>query len=158
MILCDVPCSGDGTLRKAPRIWQTWNPRNSFQLHALQVRILQRALSLLRVGGTLVYSTCTISPIECEAVVAAACDAFRGCVTIEDSSSRCAGLPRTEGLQTWRVCDAIKSSQGRRLVVYDSFEAACQAAGGIKVKSAICESMFPPAHDDTWVKAQLKRW
>lgn len=32
-ILCDVPCSGDGTLRKNPLIWRTWNPNNAMGLH-----------------------------------------------------------------------------------------------------------------------------
>jgi 16S rRNA C967 or C1407 C5-methylase (RsmB/RsmF family) len=33
-ILCDVPCSGDGTMRKNPLIWRTWNPNNAIGLHS----------------------------------------------------------------------------------------------------------------------------
>jgi multisite-specific tRNA:(cytosine-C5)-methyltransferase len=33
-ILCDVPCSGDGTLRKNPGIWRTWNVGNGNGLHS----------------------------------------------------------------------------------------------------------------------------
>ena len=69
-ILCDVPCSGDGTIRKAPDIWRRWTPGNGNGLHPLQLRIALHACQMLRVGGRLVYSTCTFNPIEDEAVVA----------------------------------------------------------------------------------------
>lgn len=36
-ILCDVPCSGDGTIRKAPDIWRRWSFGNGNGLHPLQV-------------------------------------------------------------------------------------------------------------------------
>ena len=57
-ILCDVPCSGDGTLRKNPDIWASWQPRFSASLHPLQLAILIHGLELLKPGGRLVYSTC----------------------------------------------------------------------------------------------------
>lgn len=69
-ILCDVPCSGDGTIRKAPDIWRRWTPGNGNGLHPLQLRIALHACQMLKVGGRLVYSTCTFNPIEDEAVVA----------------------------------------------------------------------------------------
>lgn len=52
-ILADVPCSGDGTLRKAPDIWPRWSPHGGLSLHPLQLRILLRSLQLLKVGGHL---------------------------------------------------------------------------------------------------------
>lgn len=61
-ILCDVPCSGDGTLRKNPIIWGKWSIGGSHSLHPLQLLIANRALQLLRPGGLLVYSTCSMSP------------------------------------------------------------------------------------------------
>ena len=39
-ILCDVPCSGDGTMRKAPDIWRRWSPANGNGLHGLQVGVV----------------------------------------------------------------------------------------------------------------------
>lgn len=68
-ILCDVPCSGDGTLRKNKLIWRTWHPRHAEALHPLQVSILERGLFLLRPGGRLVYSTCSLNPVENEQVI-----------------------------------------------------------------------------------------
>jgi multisite-specific tRNA:(cytosine-C5)-methyltransferase len=63
-------CSGDGTLRKAPDLWKRWKPGLGNALHVLQLQVAERAMHLLRVGGTMVYSTCSLNPIEDEAVVA----------------------------------------------------------------------------------------
>ncbi|KAI9084913.1 hypothetical protein K1719_033086 [Acacia pycnantha] len=41
-VLCDVPCSGDGTLRKAPDLWRKWNTGMGHGLHSLQVLIALR--------------------------------------------------------------------------------------------------------------------
>lgn len=76
-ILCDVPCSGDGTTRKNPGVWKTWKPADGLGLHPLQLRILSRAIQMLKPGGRLVYSTCSYNPIENEAVVSAALATFR---------------------------------------------------------------------------------
>lgn len=48
-ILCDVPCSGDGTLRKAPDIWRRWTASNGNALHPLQLKITLQACRLLKV-------------------------------------------------------------------------------------------------------------
>ena len=69
-ILCDVPCSGDGTMRKHPDIWPKWNLVNISNLHGIQYRIAGRALEMLAVGGRMVYSTCSFHPLENEVVVA----------------------------------------------------------------------------------------
>ena len=50
-VLCDVPCSGDGTMRKAPDIWQRWTVGNANGLHPLQIKIAQRAAQLIKVGA-----------------------------------------------------------------------------------------------------------
>lgn len=71
-ILCDVPCSGDGTMRKNVNVWKDWNTQNALGLHNVQLNILNRGLQLLKDNGRLVYSTCSLNPIENEAVVAAA--------------------------------------------------------------------------------------
>ncbi|KAF3427563.1 hypothetical protein E2986_07733 [Frieseomelitta varia] len=68
-ILADVPCSGDGTMRKNPDIWCKWSPANGNNLHGIQFRIARRGLELLTVGGRMVYSTCSLNPVENEAVL-----------------------------------------------------------------------------------------
>lgn len=61
-VLCDVPCSGDGTMRKNPEIWSKWSIKGSLSLHCLQLSIAQRGLQLLKEDGIMVYSTCSMSP------------------------------------------------------------------------------------------------
>jgi 16S rRNA C967 or C1407 C5-methylase (RsmB/RsmF family) len=69
-ILCDVPCSGDGTLRKSPHIWPKWTTNSGVDLHPLQLMIARRGFELLKPGGLMVYSTCSMSPYgECVAVL-----------------------------------------------------------------------------------------
>ena len=47
-----------------------WSEKNGNGLHPLQLRIALHSAQLLRVGGRMVYSTCTFNPVEDEAVVA----------------------------------------------------------------------------------------
>jgi len=70
-IVCDVPCSSDAAIRKIPQKWPVWNTKDSQALHPLQIQLLQRGIELLKVGGKVTYSTCSLNPIENEAVVAA---------------------------------------------------------------------------------------
>lgn len=67
-VLCDVPCSGDGTLRKNPELWKSWHIGNSLTLHDIQVQIASRAAALLKINAIMVYSTCSMNPVENEAV------------------------------------------------------------------------------------------
>lgn len=67
-ILCDVPCSGLGVIRRKPEI--KYKPLSDFAgLPEIQYAILEQAAKYLKSGGTLVYSTCTVSRAENEAVV-----------------------------------------------------------------------------------------
>ncbi|UZJ52872.1 hypothetical protein CBS101457_002192 [Exobasidium rhododendri] len=102
-ILADVPCSGDGTLRKNLMIWKDWHPFNGASLHPLQLRILLRGLLNLRNGGRLVYSTCSMNPTENEAVIAAALRESGGTVSLVDQSAHYPELKRRKGLTTWKV-------------------------------------------------------
>ncbi|KAK1370949.1 tRNA (Cytosine(34)-C(5))-methyltransferase [Heracleum sosnowskyi] len=104
-VLCDVPCSGDGTLRKAPDIWRKWNVGMGNALHCLQVQIAMRGLSLLKVGGKMVYSTCSMNPVENEAVVAEILRKCGGSVELLDVSAELPHLIRRPGLKKWKVRD-----------------------------------------------------
>ncbi len=69
-VLLDPPCSGLGTLQGHPDLrWRT-TPAAVAELAAAQTAMLAAARAALRPGGTLVYSTCTLSPQENEEVVA----------------------------------------------------------------------------------------
>ncbi|MEG2144300.1 MAG: 16S rRNA (cytosine(967)-C(5))-methyltransferase RsmB [Oscillospiraceae bacterium] len=64
-ILCDVPCSGLGVIRRKPELkYRTEEEFNRFSV--LQYEILENASKYLKVGGTIVYSTCTLNPAENE--------------------------------------------------------------------------------------------
>jgi 16S rRNA (cytosine967-C5)-methyltransferase len=68
-ILVDAPCSGLGVLRRKPDIKYTKSEEDIKNLSAIQYDILTSASSLLKGGGTLVYSTCTIDSEENEQVI-----------------------------------------------------------------------------------------
>ena len=82
-IVCDVPCSSDAAIRKIPEKWSKWSTGDGSALHPLQIRILERGLQLLKVGGKISYSTCSLNPIEDEAVVASILKTFKGKVELE---------------------------------------------------------------------------
>ena len=69
-VLCDVPCSGDGTLRKNIDAWPKWNTQRAISLHKEQCTIMKHAVKLVKNGGRFVYSTCSLNPYEDECVVA----------------------------------------------------------------------------------------
>lgn len=63
-ILVDVPCSGYGVIRKKPEILYSKNRENIEELAKLQLEILNSAADILKDGGELIYSTCTITNEE----------------------------------------------------------------------------------------------
>jgi 16S rRNA (cytosine967-C5)-methyltransferase len=71
LILCDVPCSGTGTLAGNPEIRHRLKVEEMARQGERQRAILTGALKRLCRGGRLVYSTCSLEPEECERVVEA---------------------------------------------------------------------------------------
>ena len=71
-VLVDSPCSGTGTLRRRPDLWLRRTAESLTELAVLEGRILARAATLVRPGGRLVYSVCSVLRDEAEDVV----DAF----------------------------------------------------------------------------------
>ncbi|CAJ1083711.1 tRNA (cytosine(34)-C(5))-methyltransferase [Xyrichtys novacula] len=102
-ILCDVPCSGDGTMRKNIDVWKKWTTSNSLHLHGLQLRIAVRGVEQLAVGGRMVYSTCSLNPIEDEAVIAALLEKSEGALELADSSADLPGLKWMPGVTSWKL-------------------------------------------------------
>ncbi|XP_044026900.1 RNA cytosine C(5)-methyltransferase NSUN2 [Siniperca chuatsi] len=102
-ILCDVPCSGDGTMRKNIDVWKKWTTSNSLHLHGLQLRIAVRGVEQLAVGGRMVYSTCSLNPIEDEAVIAALLEKSEGTLELADSSTDLPGLKWMPGVTSWKL-------------------------------------------------------
>ncbi|KAJ8268310.1 hypothetical protein COCON_G00134820 [Conger conger] len=78
-ILCDVPCSGDGTMRKNIDVWKKWTTSNSLQLHGLQLRIAD------------------------EAVIASLLEKSEGALELADASDNLSGLKRMAGMTDWKL-------------------------------------------------------
>ncbi|PFK46079.1 16S rRNA (cytosine(967)-C(5))-methyltransferase [Bacillus cereus] len=68
-ILVDAPCSGFGVIRRKPDIKLGKEKGDSERLSTIQLSILEKVAPLLKTGGRLVYSTCTIEKIENEQVI-----------------------------------------------------------------------------------------
>ncbi len=68
-ILVDAPCSGEGTLRKSPRTFEMWNINMIKKIAGVQKQLAVAALKILKVGGEMIYSTCTLAPEEDEMII-----------------------------------------------------------------------------------------
>uniref|UniRef100_A0A8W8K335 tRNA (cytosine(34)-C(5))-methyltransferase n=1 Tax=Magallana gigas TaxID=29159 RepID=A0A8W8K335_MAGGI len=135
-ILCDVPCSGDGTLRKNQDIWSKWTPNQGINLHGIQAKILKRGLDLLEVGGRLVYSTCSLNPVEDEAVIAGMLQKCEGTVELVDVSEEIKNLKYTPGLSYWK----LMTKDGSQF--FDSYESVTNY-------THFQPSMFAPSKEES---------
>ncbi|KAI0366506.1 S-adenosyl-L-methionine-dependent methyltransferase [Pilatotrama ljubarskyi] len=138
-ILCDVPCSGDGTLRKNPGIWKHWSPMDGNGLHSLQLRILQRAMRMLKKGGRIVYSTCSLNPVENEAVVAAALKSIPG-FELVDMSDHLPGLIHRPGLTVWKP--SVTKEINTDFATYEDYIQSLDESQ--RSSSKMLESHWPP--------------
>eukprot|EP00929_Paragymnodinium_shiwhaense_P032882 TRINITY_DN18166_c0_g1_i1.p1 TRINITY_DN18166_c0_g1~~TRINITY_DN18166_c0_g1_i1.p1 ORF type:complete len:781 (-),score=273.46 TRINITY_DN18166_c0_g1_i1:262-2604(-) len=139
-ILADVPCSGDGTMRKTPYIWKSWTWKDGFALHLRQLNILYRGLEMLDVGGRLVYSTCSLNPLEDEAVIAAALLKHGDSLRVLPRPAHLASVRAAQGLTKWSV-----PSPREEKVYYDKYADVPEELRGGKMR--ILPSMFAPADD-----------
>ncbi len=103
-ILVDAPCTGSATTRKNPEVWGKWTPQGGRSLHDLQISLLRKAVSLTRPGGRIVYSTCSLDPIENEAVVAEIIRTEKG-IQLLPTSEILSNLPGREGFSSWPNID-----------------------------------------------------
>ena len=101
-IIADVPCTGTATTRKNRDVWWDWTPKESRKMFKMQVDITVRGASLLVPGGHLVYSTCSMDPVENEAVVA---EVLRRCPYLELVPMALEGIVMHPGLTAWPVLD-----------------------------------------------------
>eukprot|EP00929_Paragymnodinium_shiwhaense_P006778 TRINITY_DN110737_c0_g1_i1.p1 TRINITY_DN110737_c0_g1~~TRINITY_DN110737_c0_g1_i1.p1 ORF type:complete len:915 (-),score=192.49 TRINITY_DN110737_c0_g1_i1:235-2928(-) len=144
-IVCDVPCSGDGTLRKQPYGWASWSTKSGMALHAKQLQILCKGLHMLKPGGRLSYSTCSMNPMENEAVVAAALMKYKDDVELQlhaRDDLEAKGLKTRAGLTHWLVA----APEGCGDKFFSSWEDV--PADERRPKGVVCETMFPPGDSD----------
>ena len=117
-------------------MWKKWNIKYSLALHPLQLAITLRGLKLLKVGGRLVYSTCSLNPIEDEAVVMALIRRCGGAVRIVDVRSLYPKLRRSPGCFQWKVVDQANK-------VYDRFDDIPE-----NNRRLYRDTMFPPSQQE----------
>ena len=97
---------------------------------------------MLAVGGRLVYSTCSLNPLENEAVVAEILRITNGAVEVVDVAGQLPELKRRPGMTTWKIFDNNGEEMER-----EEF-----TPGG-----RVTETMFPPRPEEENIKEQLKR-
>ncbi|HYW63013.1 MAG TPA: RsmB/NOP family class I SAM-dependent RNA methyltransferase, partial [Bradyrhizobium sp.] len=91
-ILIDAPCTSTGTIRRHPDVGWLRQESDIAALAALQYRLLQKAVALLRPGGTLVYCTCSLEPEEGEQAIAALLAAESAMRRVPIEAAEVAGL------------------------------------------------------------------
>ena len=91
-VLVDAPCTSTGTIRRHPDVAWLRQEADIAALTALQKRLLQRAVALLKPGGTLVYCTCSLEPEEGEQAIASLLAAESGVRRAPVEASEVAGL------------------------------------------------------------------
>ncbi len=91
-ILLDAPCTGDGLIRKDRKVLDIWNEYNIKQMSKLQKTLIDSAFKSLRPGGSMVYSTCTLSPEEDEEVISYLVEQYKDIVEIQDLSKLLKGF------------------------------------------------------------------
>ncbi|EPR78770.1 methytransferase [Spraguea lophii 42_110] len=109
-ILCDVPCTGDGTMRKNEDIMKKWNISGGIGMQKLQTKILKRGIELCKENGLIVYSTCSLNPVENEYVIQEVLK--EGKIRIEQVSPK---FKHSEGLVQWEVSKNFKSDGNEEL-------------------------------------------
>ena len=91
-IFIDAPCTSTGTIRRHPDVAWLRQETDIAPLAALQKKLLQKAVTLLRPGGTLVYCTCSLEPEEGEAAIATLLAAETGLRRAPISPAEVAGI------------------------------------------------------------------
>ena len=107
VVITDVPCTGSATMRKNGGLWKRWKPSSASGLQRLQIEIAERGARLLRPGGRMVYSTCSIDVAENEAVVA---ELLVRCpwLTLNDiDEGQFPGLDLARGFSEWSCPDWV---------------------------------------------------
>ena len=119
-ILVDAPCSNTGVMRRRVDVRWRLTPKNFSRMREEQLRILRATVPLLKVGGALVYSTCSLEPEENDEVVNAITQEFSFLKLVEEVSV----LPFRDGFDGAFAAKLIRTAERADPV-------ASRSAGGI---------------------------
>jgi 16S rRNA (cytosine1407-C5)-methyltransferase len=86
-ILLDAPCSGEGTVRKDADALKNWSIESNSNIAVVQKKLIHSAFMALKPGGTLVYSTCTLTPLENQQVCDELLSTYPNAVKTDNLSS-----------------------------------------------------------------------
>ncbi|OAF70291.1 Multisite-specific tRNA:(cytosine-C(5))-methyltransferase [Intoshia linei] len=141
-VLCDVPCCGDGTLRKNLKIWKNWQVNQCISLSSTQCDILRNGCVHAKIGGRIVYSTCSMNPLENESVVKRVIDESKGSLKII-SYAPLKGFISRPGLTNWKVFDKnFVQKQKSETNFFDNLDPSTQDIGLEK-----CVRIYPHDQD-----------
>ena len=149
-------CSSDGTLRKNADMWRKWTPYLAVGLHGLQFHCARRAAELLKVGGRLVYSTCSLNPLEDEAVVARLLRETQHALRLVDCAALLPGLRRTDGLHSWEPMDMNVGGSSNITNLQGTFYSTVSDVP-LRHKEKLQAHLFPPGADEA-SEMHLERW
>ena len=120
VILCDVPCSGEGMFRKDPATINEWSLQNVEKCWRLQREIVADAWECLKPGGILIYSTCTFNTKENEENVRWIIDSYDAeilSVPIENEWGITGSLLEGFDAPVYRFIPGITQSEGLFMAV-----------------------------------------
>lgn len=118
----------------------TYRPRMGLEFHSLQHDILCQAVEVCKVGGQLVYSTCSLNPLEDEAVIAAVLRRYNLCIRLVnvDVSVKLPGLKHRAGVSEWQ-CDHD---------IFTIGETEQDKQDSLQRLPAIQDTMYPPTSSE----------
>ena len=137
IVICDVPCSGDGTMRKNKFVRKKWKIEFGLEDHFIQKKILDNAIRQCKNDGYILYSTCAINPLENEAVVCSIMEKYKDEIEIINCGKRLRemGIKFREGLIKWKVCVGV--DKNNKYIWEEQFQNVKDNKSGL-----IKESMF----------------
>lgn len=119
--LVDVPCTMEGRIQcDDPLSYKDWSPKKIKHLAKLQKYLLRSAVSATKVGGTIVYSTCTLSPEENEEVIEWIIEKTNGALQVEQITIP--SIPFTPGITKWNNKTYLHTKNTCRIQPDNTFE------------------------------------
>ncbi len=119
--LVDVPCSMEGRIKcDDPKTYKDWSTKKIKQLSQMQKYLLRSAVSATKVGGTIVYSTCTMAPEENEEVIEWVVQKSPSALVVE--KIEIANLQMQKGLTSWKNKHYKYTSNCQRIIPSQTME------------------------------------